>query len=508
VQASRCEAVAEITRSVVDERELASGEACVTGSMRALLGYDPAMAMSGGLAWWLTRVHPDDLDVVTSRFSGHREDRGVEWSVEYRVRRADNTWAVVQDRGRSLPATTARPAYILGVLSDVTDTRALRDEVHRAKRLEIVARLAAGVAHDYNNVLSAISGFASVLMEGLEGQDEHLDDLRQIETLVTRGAALSHNLLGLAKPREGSKGRLINVGDEIRRLAPTMKILLGAMIECTFDTPAADRTIYMDPNAFDQVLLNLAANARDAMPNGGTLHVRTFIDESMDRPRVRVDVRDTGCGMPAQVLASIFQPYYTTKGERRGTGLGLWLVREIVQSAGGNIRVDSKPNVGTIIVMEFPAVDEPPSGEPIPLPRSPQLEKGRTLLFIEDEDTVRSVTQRILERSGFRVIAAESGTLGLELLERHRHEIDAIITDLQMPGIAGATLVRRIREIAPEIGCIVMSGLADRLTDVIPIPTELELFGKPCEPSVLVRNAGELARHTAARRTPAHAVAS
>ncbi len=499
----RCETVAEITRSVVYERELARDEARVTGSMRALLGYDPAEAKAGGLTWWLSLVHPEDRGIVESRFADHREDRGVTWSVEYRVRRADASWAVVHDRGRSVPTTFARSAHILGVLSDVTDTRALRDEVQRSKRLEIVARLAAGVAHDYNNVLSAINGFTSVLIDSLEGQHEHVADLRQIETLVVRGASLSNNLLGLAKPRGNSRARLINVADEVRRIAPTVRILLGARIECSFETPPADRTIYIDPGSLDQVLLNLAANARDAMAEGGTLCIRTRIDDDGAKPRVRVEVEDTGCGIPPQVLSSIFQPYFTTKGERRGTGLGLWLVREIVQSAGGSIRVDSTPQVGTVVVLEFPAVDEPPSGEPLPLPRAAHLEKGLTLLFIEDEETVRTVTQRILERHGFRVFSAESGSLGLELLERHRHEIDAIITDLQMPGIAGPALVRRLRETAPEIGCIVMSGLADRLTDLTPSAGELELLGKPCEPAILVRSAAMLARATAERRSAA-----
>lgn len=494
------ETFAALSGSVVYERDLEGMNSHVTGSIRDLLGYSPAEAYAGGLAWWLSRVHEEDRHIVSGRLSGHRTDHGTTWSVEYRVRRADGSWAVVRDRGRSFPATAHRPARIVGVLSDVGDARALRDDVARARRLEIVARLAAGVAHDFNNVLSAISGLTSVLLEDSQDAPEVVADLRQIETMVSRGAALSNNLMGLAKPRSGGKPRLISLSDEVQRLAPTLRILMGASVECSFDTPEADRCAYMDPGALDQVLLNLAANARDAMSQGGSLSITVTLDERVAIPRLRIEVRDSGSGMPAQVLSSVFTPYFTTKGERRGTGLGLWLVREIVEGAGGRISIDSAPERGTCIRIELPALNEVPSSEPVPLPAPNVSTAGFTLLFIEDEEIVRVVTRRLLERGGFRVLDVGNGGDGLLLLEQRRDSIDVVITDLHMAGISGSALVLAIRECAPEVGCIVMSGLSERATGLQPVADFLQVLPKPCEPSDLVRSAIEMASATAGRR--------
>lgn len=494
------ETFAALSGSVLYERDIEFQNSRVTGSMRELLGYEPTEAHAGGLAWWLSHVHEEDRHIVTGRLAGHRVDHGTTWSVEYRVRRANGTWAFVRDRGRSFPAEANRPARIVGVLSDVSDARALRDEVARARRLEIVARLAAGVAHDFNNVLSAISGLTSVLLEDALGNPEQLSDLRQIETMVSRGAALSTNLMGLAKPRAGGKPRLISLGDEVQRLAPTLRILMGTKVECSFDTPPADRSAFMDPSALDQVLLNLAANARDAMPQGGALLIRVMLDERVESPRLRIEVCDSGSGMPAQVLSSVFTPYFTTKGERRGTGLGLWLVREIVEGSGGRISIDSVPERGTCVSIELPALLEPPSSEPVPLPAPSVSTAGYTVLFIEDEEIVRVVTRRLLERGGLRVIDVSSGSDGLLVLEQRRDEIDVVITDLHMAGISGPPLILAIGERAPDVGCIVMSGLAERATGLHPILDLLQILPKPCEPADLVRSAISMADATVARR--------
>jgi CheY-like chemotaxis protein len=204
--------------------------------------------------------------------------------------------------------------------------------------------------------------------------------------------------------------------------------------------------------------------------------------------------------MPAQVLSSVFTPYFTTKGERRGTGLGLWLVREIVEGSGGRISIDSEPNQGTAVCIELPALLEPPSSEPVPLPAPNVSTAGYTVLFIEDEEIVRVVTRRLLERGGLRVIDVGSGSDGLLVLEQRRHEIDVVITDLHMAGISGPPLVRAISERAPDVGCIVLSGLAERATGLQPILDLLHILPKPCEPSDLVRSAISMAAATVSRR--------
>lgn len=494
------EILAALTNSVIYERTLTGDVTSVTDSVQSVFGFDPAAVNAGGLAWWLARVHDDDRQLAASRLSPERCRMGDAWSLEYRIRRADGRWTLVKDCGRCLPAKDGQPARIVGVLTDISDVRALRDDAQRTQRLEIIARVVAGVAHDFNNVLGAIGSFTSVLLDALDRDDPRAEDLRQIETLVARGAALSQNLLGLARPGSGGARRLLDVSEEIRRIAPTIRILMGSAVDCTFALPSLDHTAYLEPSALDQVLLNLAANARDAMPNGGSFHVATDVDVRLSPARLRLVLRDSGHGMPPQVLASCFTPFFTTKGERRGTGLGLWLVREIVEGAGGRIHITSAPTHGTTVTIEFLAMDEAPSREPIPLPRATPMATGFTALFIEDEEIVRSVTKRLLERSGFHVLDMPNGMEGLAVLADRGPDIDVVITDLHMPGLAGPALVRRLREVAPELGIIVMSGLAERYVDLVPTPGQLEFLPKPTDPAQLTRSAIAMAVATRERR--------
>lgn len=498
----RCNVLAEVTGSVIYERPLESHAAAVSPSMRSVFGYEPALARARGLEWWLERVHEDDHEIVRRRFDGHGPGRTVTWSVEYRVLRDDGTWAVVQDQGRTLDATNDLPARAVGIITDVTRVKALQGQLQHSQRLEMVGRLAAGVAHDFNNVLSAIGGFATVLMQDLGPEDPRVEDLRQIERLVDRAAGLTGNLLGLTRQREHGRSRLVNVAAELDRLAPTLRVLLGSTIELRVEAGSIDLSTAIDPGLFDQVILNLAANARDATAEGGRVSIEASMAGTDERPRVRVAVRDNGAGIPPQVLARIFQPFFTTKPEQRGTGLGLWLVREIVEAAGGVIEVQSTPLEGTVVTLDLPAVDEPPSGDPDARPAPVRhADEGRTVLLIEDEEPVRYVTRRILERNGFRVLEAAAGQPGLDLLVEHRRSIDVIVTDLHMQGLAGAALVQRLRDTAPEIGCLVVSGLAERFGAFTPKPYELAILAKPCDAGRLVREVGEFARATVERRT-------
>jgi two-component system cell cycle sensor histidine kinase/response regulator CckA len=502
---ARQELLTEVTGSVLYEHALDGPGASVSGNVRDVFGYDPAEFEARGFAWWRERVHPDDRAALDARFALATDGGGTSWSVEYRVQRRDDSWAIVQDRGRTVAAGDRAPEVAIGVLQDARNVQRFQTHLLHSQRLEMVGQLAAGVAHDFNNVLSAIGGFTSILLDECPTTHPHHEDLAQIAGLVDRAATLTQNLLGFTRRRDQPKPRYIRVSDELARLVPTLKILVGSRVNVELSAAPLEVTTAMDPSLLDQVVLNLAANARDAMPQGGSLRVDVAQGGSDDRPRVILTVRDTGSGIPPEVLRNLFQPFFTTKGERRGTGLGLWLVREIVQGVGGSIHVDSAPGAGTSVSVELPAMDEPPSGDPDLRPRrvDQQAAAPRTCLLIEDERAVRHVTRRILEHHGFRVFEAEAGREGLRLLASHRGEIDVIVTDLHMPGLAGLPLLERLRSEAPEIGCLVMTGLSEGLGEVTTEPDRFDVLPKPCETPALIARAAQLALATQRRRMAA-----
>ncbi|MBX3174780.1 MAG: response regulator [Gemmatimonadaceae bacterium] len=494
----------ELAPVIVYERGLDGSGAYVSGAMERILGHSPDEAAARGLAWWLEQVHEEDRGVVRSRIGPALPGRTREWSLDYRVRRASGEYAVVHDQGRVIEATAGHGARVVGVLTDVTRLRAMEQRLQHSQRLEIVGQLAAGVAHDFNNVLTAIGGFADVLLEEPALGLTPRDDVEQIRLLVARAAGLSRNLLGLARRREDNRMRLVDVGAHLQRLKPTLRVLAGASIDLRVDAEPVELSTAIDPGMLDQVVLNLVLNARDASRPGGRIEVAVAAELDGDEPRVRLSVRDNGSGVPAEVRARVFEPFFTTKGERRGTGLGLWLVREIVQGVGGRIALDSQPGEGTVVSIHFPAIPEPPSGDAaVPATRAPHDAPGLRVLLVDDEPAVRYVTRRLLERNGFHVDDCDSGHRAIAELEARRGEIDVVVTDFHMPGISGTDLLQRLRDLAPEVGCVVFSGVADRYAAVITEPGVMSVLAKPCETSVLVAEVNRMASGTVDRRRAA-----
>lgn len=503
--AARQALLTEVTGTVLYEYGLDGHSASASGNFRDVFGYDPMDFEVGGFAWWRELVHPDDRTRLDDRRDRADAEGEVTWAVEYRVLRHDGTWAQVQDRGRLVTGAPEESPMAIGVLQDSRQLQRFQAQLLHSQRLEMAGQLAAGVAHDFNNVLSAIGGFTSILLDECAVDHPHHADLSQIAGLVDRAASLTKNLLGFTRRRDQPKTRYIRISDELTRLLPTIKILVGSRIDVELSAEPLDVTTAMDPCLLDQVILNLAANARDAMPAGGRLLLDVHQLPNSEPPRVAISVRDEGVGIPPDVLRKLFEPFFTTKGERQGTGLGLWLVREMVHGAGGDISVDTAVGRGTEFRIELPAMDEPPSGEPDLRPSQAQAShRGqRTCLLIEDEQTVRTVTRRILEQSGFRVLEAEAGLEGLQLLVSHRYEIDVIVTDLHMPGLAGLPLLERLRTEAPEISCLVMTGASDALQGVESDPERFDVLSKPCQSPNLISRASEMALATKRRRRAA-----
>ena len=362
------------------------------------------------------------------------------------------------------------------VMEDVTDYRKAeeeRKELERqflhAQKMEAVGRLAGGVAHDFNNLLTVINGHAAMLLVDLEPSDDRRADVEAIADAGQSAAGLTAQLLAISRKRTVSP-RNINLNRSITDAGKMLHRVLGEDIELTFEQGEGVGDILADPSQIVQVLLNLAVNARDAMPRGGTLTVRTSnatIDPAYCRRKVDwipghyvvLTISDTGCGMDDETQAQIFEPFFTTKNEK-GTGLGLSTVYGIVRQAGGRINVYSEVGVGTTFGIYFPRVE---SESDFFTKSVPGVSKGgsETVLVVEDDPNVRDTVERILSLGGYSVLSASDRVEAERVFGECGETIDLLLTDLVLPGSSGKELSEAVREVAPDIRVLHMSGYTD-----------------------------------------------
>jgi len=396
----------------------------------------------------------------------------------------------------------------VGVIRDVTREARLEAELRQSQKLEAVGRLAGGVAHDFNNLLTAIAGCAETLLETLPpGSEEHAA-AQEIGHTVDRSAALTRQLLAFARGQE-SRPRVIEANHQIAELERLLARLLGADVALHLELDPAAGWVEIDPGQLEQVIVNLAVNARDAMPEGGTLRVATGVERSRgggDPPSlppgeyVRVRVSDSGVGMDEATQARVFEPFFTTKEPGRGTGLGLALVHGVVHQAKGAIRMRTQPGRGACFEVLLPRVDGARSESDGP-PGAPTSETHAPLdgvvLLVEDEQPVRELARRALEGAGLRVLSAASGREALDLSDRHDGAIDALVSDLVMPNMSGAELARALLARRPGLHVIFMSGYPDPArVGGGELPRHVAFLRKPFRPSDLRR---ELTRLLGAR---------
>ena len=395
------------------------------------------------------------------------------------------------------------------------DARRSRERKERlqaqAQRLESLGQLAGGVAHDFNNLLAVILNYVSFVSEDIAaaaGPDPagHLEsagaDLEQIKKAAERAAGLTHQLLVFARGGV-NRPKVLDLDNVVTEVEELLRRTIGEHVELVTSLAGDLWPVLADPGQLEQVLVNLAVNARDAMPEGGTLTIDTgniTVDADAiagaSRARtgrnVRLRVSDTGTGMPADVAQHVFEPFFTTKPDGRGTGLGLATVYGILAQADGNIQIYSEPGHGTTFVIMLPVTAEAviPVPEPMPYRRAPQ---GETVLVVEDEAALREVTRRIFARNGYQVITAANGPEALGIAASHPGEIHLLVTDVVMPHMLGKEVAEKMRLIKPEIKVVFMSGYArpvlasqDRLAPGV------ALVGKPFSEADLLATAGQV----------------
>jgi PAS domain S-box-containing protein len=383
---------------------------------------------------------------------------------------------------------TAR--QVLGVATDITERKQLEDQFRQAHKMEAVGRLAGGVAHDFNNVLTIIRAQTEFLLADLPADDARRGEVLEIQNAADRAASFTRQLLAFSR-RQLLQPEVLDLNGIITGMDMMMRRLVGEDIVLLTKLHPDLPRIWADPGQLQQVILNLAVNARDAMPTGGTLLIETAVvelDEHYPRQHpaaqpgrhVVLVVTDTGCGMDAATRSRIFEPFFTTKEPGKGTGLGLSTVYGIVKQSGGYIWVYSEVGKGTTFKLYFP----PHTGS-VPVIQAeirsaPVLGTGATILLVEDERPVRSTVRRLLERHGYNVLEAANGQDALALITSRGAEINLVLSDMVMPGMGGTELAGRVRGVAPQIPVLLMTGYTEEaITRTGERPLDEHIIEKP-----------------------------
>jgi len=450
-----------IYRSTVDGRLVA-----VNRTMLTMLGYDSAEELRGLTIQDHVYADPEERARAVRENADQDEDLAdVTW------KRRDGTPLTVQLHVRTVRNAAGAAEFYEGFVENVTEQRNVEAQFRQAQKMEAVGRLAGGVAHDFNNLLTVITTDSDLLLGDLDPDDPRRADVEDIRDAALSAAALTRQLLAFSR-KQVLQPRVLNLTEVIAALEKMLRRLIGEDVVISFTLAPDLGPVRADPGQIEQVILNLAVNARDAMPSGGQFLIATsnvdldevYLNGHADATpgrHVMIELRDTGIGMDAATQARIFEPFFTTKEPGKGTGLGLATVYGIVKQTGGFVNVYSEPGLGTTFKIYLPRTDEPADtmdGAP-----GAQHPRGghETVLVVEDDALLRKAAVAVLEKSGYRVLPAPDGHAALELARELPGEIHLLLTDLIMPGMPGRALSEALMAIRPGVRVLFMSGYSD-----------------------------------------------
>jgi PAS domain S-box-containing protein len=459
------------SRTEIDTNPLRWSDECYR-----VFGYEPGtIEVTNDLFW--SRVHPDDRDRIQAAVR-HAIETGSVYSIEHRIVLGDGTERIVLERAELIhEEKTGRPLKFIGTIQDITDRKMAEERLTELQKMEAVGRLAGGIAHDFNNLLTVILGYGGLLRSLLpEGSDVEVL-VNEMMSAGNRAAALTRQLLAFSR-RQVLRPRVLDLNETIAEMSVMLERLIGEHIDLRTTLRPGVYRVLVDPGQIEQVLMNLVVNAREAMPAGGRITIETgnvdlseaacrSITELEPGPYAMIAVSDTGCGMDAETLAHVFDPFFTTRSDRGGTGLGLATVYGIVKQSLGHITVTSQPREGTVFTILLPRTAEP-RGEPPDEPEKPTGGGSESILLVEDEDAVRRLTAEVLREAGYRVADARSGQAALELFHSHGERFDLLVTDVVMPGMSGRDLAHRLRGRQPGLPVLFLSGYTEEHDEVEP----------------------------------------
>ena len=441
-------------------------------------------------------IHPDDVAHLLAQIVALRDRPGAVVLLEARYRHKDGSW---RDGEYSVTNRLQDPAVRALVLNyrDITERHRLEEQLRQAQKMEAVGRLAGGVAHDFNNILTAIFGYAELMTEALPAGSQGRQDLEEIRKAAQRASALTRQLLAFSR-QQVLQPVVLSLNDLVEDVDKMLQRLLGEDVELRLGVARDAGNVRADPGQLQQVIMNLVVNARDAMPTGGKVSIETANAELTEQYAelhqpvipgryVMLAVTDTGSGMSSETKAKMFEPFFTTKERGKGTGLGLSTVYGIVKQSGGYIWVYSEPSRGTTFKIYLPRVDAP--AEVLAPPREVATLAGtETILLAEDDEMLRPLAKGVLEKLGYTVLEAENAAHALALAGAYAGPIELLVSDVVMPGGSGRELARQLARSRPDTRVLYISGYTD---DAIVhhgmLEPGLAFLQKPFTPDALAR---------------------
>ena len=446
---------------------------------------------------FLERVHPDDRGAVGTSYKNSVKNNA-QYDIVYRIVRLDGKVRYVHDKAENIKDETGNATRVIGTVKDITEQKKLEEQLHQSQKMEAIGKLAGGVAHDFNNLLTTIMGYTDIMLMQIDQESPLRSSMEEIKRASDRAASLTNQLLAFSR-KQMIQPVVLNINRAIAEMDKMLRRLIGEDIDLATILEPELWKIKFDAGQMDQVVMNLAVNAKDAMPKGGKLTIETAnvdLDEVYARqhgiklkpgPFVVLAVSDTGMGIDEETQSRIFEPFFTTKENGKGTGLGLSTVYGIVNQSGGFIWVYSEPGRGTMFKIYLPKTKEEEAFVAEAQMQPQNLEGNETILLAEDEDSARKLMRSALQEYGYWVLEAQDGREALQLSEHHKGPIHLLLTDVVMPRMSGRELAEHLQPLQPKMKVLYMSGYTDNaIVHHGVLESGMQFIQKPFTPKVLV----------------------